>query len=366
MDDSPRPDAFAEAARSGLTAANAATLSTCTVVGCTLSIYADVAPAGWAAAASCVALLGWLLSIALALYLAGRSVPNTGAQSAFSTILRGVRLARMRPGLAALVVMMMSGGAFTIWSKSQADQGSILKSLIHQQQRAATAAERAADSAISIRADTRAIRDAVTRPGSRSEALAELGYAAGDAETCRALAAGDVRALSLMLQMRPTLTISSPLGGGQSALCVEEALLTPSSGTSIAAGLDQAKFITGDLNRLYISQRIDPTAPLNLRALDILQALGIDSAKHVHLSAVRATPLQFAVWGNNLSAVEALLRLGSDPNLGGHLDYGVGVRMLTISVSPLEEATRLGFTTVAEKLRASGANMEVKSVPYFR
>jgi hypothetical protein len=40
--------------------------------------------------------------------------------------------------------------------------------------------------------------------------------------------------------------------------------------------------------------------------------------------------------------------------------------MLTVSVSPLEEATRLGFTAVAERLRASHASLEVRQVTYFR
>ena len=46
MSNDARPEAFAEAAKSGLTAANAATLATCTLVGGSLSVFADVAPSG--------------------------------------------------------------------------------------------------------------------------------------------------------------------------------------------------------------------------------------------------------------------------------------------------------------------------------
>ena len=41
MSNDARPEAFAEAAKSGLTAANAATLATCTLVGGSLSVFAE-------------------------------------------------------------------------------------------------------------------------------------------------------------------------------------------------------------------------------------------------------------------------------------------------------------------------------------
>ena len=106
MSNDARPEAFAEAAKSGLTAANAATLATCTLVGGSLSVFADVAPSGWSHVMGFVALASWLFSITLALYLAGRSTRPQESRSLLATVVDGVRLAGAKPGIAAMVVLM--------------------------------------------------------------------------------------------------------------------------------------------------------------------------------------------------------------------------------------------------------------------
>ena len=190
MSNDARPEAFAEAAKSGLTAANAATLATCTLVGGSLSVFADVAPSGWSHVMGFVALASWLFSITLALYLAGRSTRPQEPRGLLATVTDGIRLAGAKPGIAAMVVLMTAGAAFTVWSRMHSDQGSVLRSLVATQDRAAAAAETAAERTAAIQADTQAIRSAVGRPATPAEMLASMGYGTGDDEVCRAIQCG--------------------------------------------------------------------------------------------------------------------------------------------------------------------------------
>lgn len=197
MSENSRPEAFAEAARSGLTAANAATLATCTLVGGTLSVFADVAPPDWGHAMGVMALASWVFSIALALYLAGRSTRSQEAQGLLLTVVEGAKLARAKPGIAAMVVLMTAGAAFTVWSRMHKDQGSVLLSLVAAHQRVAVATEITADRTAAIQTDTRAILSTVTQR-SPAAALADLGYGTSDVEACRAIGTGAIQALQLM------------------------------------------------------------------------------------------------------------------------------------------------------------------------
>ncbi|MFI8616367.1 hypothetical protein ACIGHN_12775 [Acidovorax sp. NPDC077693] len=367
MSNDARPEAFAEAAKSGLTAANAATLATCTLVGGSLSVFADVAPSGWSHVMGFVALASWLCSITLALYLAGRSTRPQEVRGLLTTVADGVRLAGAKPGIAAMVVLMTAGAAFTVWSKTHSDQGSLLRSLVATQDRTAAAAESAAERTAAIQADTQAIRSAVGRPATPAEMLAGMGYGTSDYDVCRAISAGAIKALQLMerlVEFKARLSVA--LGGGQYALCIEEALAEPTRGPAVARALQAIEVSAEDVNRLYVAQTIGSGNSAALRPLEVLATLGIDNGPRARLTSARATPLMYAIWADNLPAAEALLAKGADANQPSRFDYALGTRMASVAVSPLAEAQRLVRPALEKKLRAAGARVEVQQVPYFR
>jgi hypothetical protein len=367
MSDNTRPEAFAEAAKSGLTAANAATLATCTLVGGTLSVFADLAPPGWGQAMGLVALASWVFSIALALYLAGRSARPQEPRGLFMTVAEGARLARAKPGIAAMVLLMTAGAAFTVWSRMHNDQGSVLRALVATQERMTAAAQISAERTAAIQSDTQAIRSAVTRPATPAELLANIGYGTGGEDVCRAISAGAIEALKLMERVATfKARLSVALGGGQHALCIEEALSEPSRGVAIAKGLNAINVSAEDLNRLYVAQTIGSGDSGALRPLEVLAALGIEVDPRSRLTSARATPLMFAVWANNLAAAEALLAKGADANVTSRFDYALGSKMTSVALSPMAEAQRLGRSALESKLRAASGRSEVQQVAYFR
>lgn len=367
MSNDARPEAFAEAAKSGLTAANAATLATCTLVGGALSVFADVAPSGWNHVMGVVALASWLFSIALALYLAGRSTRPQEPRGLLMTVAEGAKLARAKPGIAAMVLLMTAGAAFTVWSRMHNDQGSLLRALVATQERMTAATEISAERTAAIQSDTQAIRSAVTRPATPAELLAGLGYGTSDEEKCRAISEGAAKALQLMEQISAfKARLSVALGGGQHALCIEEALSEPSRGVAVARALDAVKVSAEDINRLYVAQTISSAESDALRPLEVLATLGIEADPRSRLTSARATPLMYAVWGDNLAAADALLAKGADANVTSRFDYALGNKMTSVAISPLAEAQRLGRSALEAKLRTVGARVEVQQVAYFR
>lgn len=367
MSNDTRPEAFAEAAKSGLTAANAATLATCTLVGGALSVFADIAPSGWSHVMGFVALASWLCSITLALYLAGRSTRPQEPRGLLTTVADGVRLAGAKPGIAAMVVLMTAGAAFTVWSRMHSDQGSVLRSLVATQERAAAAAETAAERTAAIQADTQAIRSAVGRPATPAELLANMGYGTSNEEVCRAISTGAVKALQLMERIAQfKARLSVVLGGGQYALCIEEALSEPTRGPAVGRALQEIDISAEDVNRLYVAQTIGSTNSEALRPLEVLERLGIEAHPRSRLTSARATPLMFAVWANNLAAAEALLIKGADANVTSRFDYALERKMTSVALSPMAEAQRLGRSALESKLRAVGGRSEVKQVAYFK
>jgi hypothetical protein len=367
MSNDARPEAFAEAAKSGLTAANAATLATCTVVGGALSVFADIAPPGWRHVMGFVALASWLCSITLALYLAGRSTRPQETKGLITTVADGVRLAGAKPGIAAMVVLMTAGAAFTVWSRTHSDQGSVLRSLVATQERATAAAETAAERTAAIQADTQAIRSAVGRPATPAELLAKLGYGTSNEDVCGAISAGAVKALQLMEKIAEfKARLSVALGDGQYALCIEEALSEPTRGPAVARALQEIEVSPEDIGRLYVAQMIGSGDSGAVRPLEVLATLGIERDPRARLTSARATPLMYAVWADNLPAAETLLAKGADANQTSRFDYALGTKMASVAISPLAEAQRLGRPALEEKLRAAGARVEVQQVPYFR
>ena len=357
------PEVFSEAARAGLTALNATGLAVCTTVSAALSLYADVAGAT-APFTGYVALAGWLASIGLALYLAGRSSAGAESMTVFGAVAQGLRMAWARPGFAAIVVLLSLGATFTVLSRAKAEHGGLLASIGLDVKRAATAAESASATAGAIQEDTRAIRDAIVRPASPIEWLARQGYALTQQDVCRAIVEGNVQAARLFKEAGvPVAKTSVALGGGQHAFCLEPAFLGQRRG--IGAALGVLPIDPGDLRRLYMVQAFGVGHEGALQPLVLLSEVGVNMAGRTRLSSVRATPLLLAVWGGDVEVVDVLLAQGAEPNAGGRYDFGVGTQMLTVSVSPLAEAQRLGRTDIAQRLKAAGGRVLTVRVPYF-
>ena len=242
-----------------------------------------------------------------------------------------------------------------------------MRSLVATQERAAAAAETAAERTAAIQADTQAIRSAVGRPATPAEMLAGMGYGTGDDEVCRAISAGAIKALQLMEQITEfKARLSVALGGGQYALCIEEALSEPTRGPAVARALQEIEVSAEDIGRLYVAQMIGSSDSGALRPLEVLATLGIERDLRARLTSARATPLMYAVWANNLPAAETLLAKGADANQASRFDYALGTKMASVAISPLAEAQRLGRPALEERLKAAGARAEVQQIPYFR
>lgn len=364
---SPQPgsDVFSEAARAGLTALNATALVVCTTVSASLSLYADLA--GQAAQfTGYVALAGWLLSIGLALYLAGKSSASARSRSVTGAVAQGLRMARARPGFASIVLLLSLGATFTVWSRARADHGGLLTSIGWNAKRAAVAAESASATADAIKEDTQAIRDAVVRPASPVELLARQGFSLAPHDVCRAITQGNLQAARLFKEAGVTVAkVSVALGGGQSAFCLESTFLSGGKDGAIGAALDALPIDSDDLQRLYVIQTFGVGNEGVLQPLALLPKVDVKTAGRTRLSSVRATPLMLAVWGGDVALVDALLTQGANADQGGRYDFGVGSQMLTISVSPLAEALRLGRFEVAQRLKAAGGRSTTARIPYF-
>lgn len=358
-------DVFSEAARAGLTALNATALVVCTTVSAMLSLYSDIAGIAAPKVTGYVALAGWLTSIGLALYLAGRS--STGAHSGvFDAIGQGLRMARARPGFAAVVLLLSLGATFTVWSRARDDHGGLLASIGWDAKRAAVAAESARSTAGAVKKDTEAIRAAVERPALPAELLARQGFGLTPQDVCRAISEGNLQAVRLFKEAGILVAkVSVALGGGQFAFCPEPAFLDQDKSHRIGQALDALPLDPDDLRRLYVIQAFGFGSEGQLQPAALLPKVGITGAGRTRLSSVRATPLMLAVWGNDAALVDALLAQGADPNEGGRYDLGLGTQMLTISVSPLAEALRLDLVQVAARLKAAGGRSGLARVPYF-
>jgi len=356
---------FSEAARAGLTALNATALVVCTTVSAGLSLYADVAGAT-AQFTGYVALAGWLLSIGLALYLAGRSSAGARSPTITGAVVQGLRMARARPGFASIVLLLSLGATFTVWSRARADHGGLLATIGWDAKRAAAAAESANATAGAIKEDAQAIRDAVVRPVSPVELLARQGFSLAPQDVCRAIAQGNVEAARLFKEAGVAdAKASIALGGGQSAFCLEPAFLESSKVGGIAAALGALPIDPDDLRRLYIVQAFGMGNEGALQPWALLPKVGVNVTGRTRLSSVRATPLMLAVWGGDVALVDALLTQGANADEGGRYDFGVGSQMLTVSASPLAEALRLGRTDVAQRLKAAGGRSATARIPYF-
>jgi len=334
------PEAFAEAFKGGLGAANNALLLSCSLAGAGLGLYAELGGSAISNAAGWVAICVWLLAIAVSLYLAGR---QAGATRFLDRIKVGFTFARHNAGFALFVLLLTSGAVFSVWSKSKS--------------------ERAAREGLeTVVRDSETIKQAVTRSVPPIEALAKIGYTTSSDDVCRAIQARNAQVTGLLANAGVRFTnLVVPLGSGAYELCIEPLLLDSSRASELTTLLAAVAPSAADLDRYFVAQRAsDAYEPLRLTQLlsasgwrarqelskfeEQLAAAMPKGTPEVEVIDVRATQLMFAVWADNTTAVRALLSLGSDPDLGARigLQHRGAIQAVLITASPLEEAQRLG------------------------
>jgi len=344
------PEAFDVAVKNGLSAINGLVLLGCTLSSAALTLYADLSARGAPALTGTVAIVAWLATLMLALYLAGRSKSNADTWQNFRL---GATMASTRPGFALVVATISAGAVFSAWSKSHSDSGGVLSRLLPQLE--------------AVRDDTAAIRKEVTRNISPSEQLARQGFTLAKEDICRALSHGRVEAFRLMAATGlPSAPVAISLGGGQYATCIEEALLgrTQRHGRWLEL-LSQLPNPGGELDRPYLSQAMGwgQEHPVDLQA--IARGAGLRIADSSRLVYLFAPLLMYAVWGNDAQAVEALLKAGADPNVSATVElvYPPLYNSKALSVTVLAEAERLEHSEIAALLRASGGLAITKAAP---
>jgi hypothetical protein len=193
------------------------------------------------------------------------------------------------------------------------------------------------------------------------ETLSQRGYKLEPQAACKAAGRGDVEALRLLAQAGQTKR--SLVADGE-RFCLEGALAGRSGKVDVAAVLDEIKPVRAEFNRVYASS-------LGMTARDVPQAEALGRAaghRAVDLYAggavVEATPLMWAVWSNDLEAVQALLAHGADPNLAATVPMrvdGAAQGLVRVSTSPLFEAHRLQRPQIAQALARHGARPHVAS-----
>lgn len=375
-------DDLAEAGRATLTSLNSAVLMICTVVGAALSVYADLFQGALPNAIGFIALAGWVFGLVLILYLAGRA---KGASGTAARLRLGLQLACTNFGFAALVVALTAGATFTAWSRVKSEQGGVLSSLLSIARDTQTLAGAAATSAASadqkasqILDDSATIRRTVTRVDSPIQALAKLGFTTTDADACRAINAGNEDALqALALAGFKNLSIAQPLGAGASGLCLEGMLLDPAKAVPFDKVFRHLSISSAELTALYVSQSLGAGSQGFQDLPALARSLGLDGSLRVRILEIRATPLVFAVWGNNVAATEALLAQNVDPNQPAQVVLGiakkvkfdsVGTHTLTdfvqVNLSPLSEAQRLKQASMTSILSAHGAKAKTATAKY--
>ena len=95
----------------------------------------------------------------------------------------------------------------------------------------------------------------------------------------------------------------------------------------------------------------------------LLKAAGVALRPETKLLEVQASALMFAVWGNNVKALQSLLKLGADPNQGAKLSVIDVWPGYALHLTPLVEAKRLGRSSMTDALSVAGGREAVKKGP---
>lgn len=363
-------DKLADAARSSITSINGVVLLVCTLVGAALSLYADLFQGALPHAVGTAALIGWLAAIALFVYFAGRGAGAVGTWGRIST---GARLGRKNPGFAAVLLALSLAVVFTAWSRAKSDQGGLLASIVSiaretqaSAAEAASAAKSADGKADKIFDDTTAIRRVVTRTLAPAEALAKLGYTTSDTDICKAATAGNTQAMALFAGAGVTSpSFAQGLGDGFIAFCLEPLLLQTGRAVPLHTVFTHLPPRLVELNRRYPSSVMATALGPFHDFRGLINAAGLRFIKKERFLGARATPLMFAVWGDNAEAVEALLSRGVDPNLPSKVlvaDEKDALNLFTVIVSPLAEARRLRLPQIEKLLMSQSAKASLSKV----
>ena len=361
---------LADAARSSITSINGVVLLVCTLVGAALSLYADLFQGALPHAVGTAALIGWLAAIALFVYFAGRGAGAVGTWGRIST---GARLGRKNPGFAAVLLALSLAVVFTAWSRAKSDQGGLLASIVSiaretqaSAAEAASAAKSADGKADKIFDDTTAIRRVVTRTLAPAEALAKLGYTTSDTDICKAATAGNTQAMALFAGAGVTSpSFAQGLGDGFIAFCLEPLLLQTGRAVPLHTVFTHLPPRLVELNRRYPSSVMATALGPFHDFRGLINAAGLRFIKKERFLGARATPLMFAVWGDNAEAVEALLSRGVDPNLPSKVlvaDEKDALNLFTVIVSPLAEARRLRLPQIEKLLVSQSAKASLSKV----
>ncbi len=194
-----------------------------------------------------------------------------------------------------------------------------------------------------------------------ADLLSQRGYKLEPQATCKAAGRGDVEALRLLAQAGQTPR--SLVADGE-RFCLEGVLAGRAGKVDVAAVLQEVKPAKAEFNRVYASST-------GMTARDVPQAEALGRAaghRAVDLYAggavVEATPLMWAVWADDLDAVQALLAHGADPNLASSVPMridGTARGLVRVSTSPLFEAHRLQRRQIAQALSKHGAKSHIAS-----
>ena len=194
-----------------------------------------------------------------------------------------------------------------------------------------------------------------------AEVLSQRGYKLEPQAACKAAGRGDVEALRLLAQAGQT---QRSLVADGDRFCLEGVLAGRAGKVDVAAVLHEVKPAKAEFNRVYASST-------GMTARDVPQAESLARAaghRAVDLyaggSVVEATPLMWAVWSNDLDAVQALLAHGADPNLAASVPMRVNGALqglVRVNTSPLFEAHRLQRSPIAQELSKHGAKSHIAS-----
>lgn len=196
-------------------------------------------------------------------------------------------------------------------------------------------------------------------PEAPAELLSQRGYRLEPQAACKAAGRGDVEALRLLAQAGQT---QRSLVADGDRFCLEGVLAGRAGKVDVAAVLQEIKPPKAEVSRVYASST-------GMTARDVPQAEALGRAaghRAVDLYAggavVEATPLMWAVWANDLDAVQALLVQGADPNLASTVPMRVdsaAKELVRVSTSPLFEAHRLQRPQIAQALARHGARSHI-------
>lgn len=198
-------------------------------------------------------------------------------------------------------------------------------------------------------------------PDAPAALLSERGYKLEPQAACKAAGRGDVEALRLLAQAGQT---QRSLVADGDRFCLEAVLVGRAGEVDVAAVLQEVKPAKAEVNRVYASST-------GMTARDVPQAEVLGRAaghRAVDLYAggavVEATPLMWAVWADDLGAVQALLAQGADPNIASTVPMrvgGIAPGLVHVSTSPLFEAHRLQRPQIAQALARHGARSHIAS-----